>query len=72
MKPARTWNDVKHRPSVHDAFITDDDGVFDGSKNYWVYLKPGYICTESECGIIHEPTVKQVLYLLNHCVIKTV
>jgi len=69
MKLARTWNDVKRHPLVKDA---NKEWCSLEGISYWVYLKPEYICTEMECGIIHEPTVKRVLYLLNHCVIKTI
>lgn len=26
--------------------------------DYWIYLKKGYICPSTECGTIHEYTLK--------------
>jgi len=26
--------------------------------DYWIYLKEGYVCTGTECGTIHEYTIK--------------
>lgn len=37
-------------------------------KDYWVYLKDGYICIPMECGTIHEYTLKDVENMLKQVV----
>ena len=37
--------------------------------DYWIYLKKGYICKETECGTIHEYTLKDCEAMLR-CVVK--
>ena len=34
---------------------------FDHEDGHWLYLNPGWICPDMECGTIHEETVHEVI-----------
>ncbi len=36
--------------------------------SWWVYLKPGLICIEMDCGTIHEDTIARVCEMLREVV----
>ncbi len=65
MKKVRSWDQLKKHELVANAY--EEDCEYEGL-SYWVHLKSGYICTESECNIIHEKTRRDVVFLFNHCV----
>lgn len=67
-KKVRTKKDILNDPRV-DSIHQEYDGAFEGdTPNYWCYLKPGFISVSSECGTIHEQTIKAVCDELNFSV----
>jgi hypothetical protein len=44
--------------SVHTEYDGYGDGMMAHRKSYWVYLKPGLICSSMGCGSIHEKSVR--------------
>lgn len=32
--------------------------------DYWVYMKPGWYCARTDCGTVHEDTVKETIAAL--------
>ena len=45
------------------------DGGPDGfGPSYWIILRPGWMCTESECHTIHEDTLGDLKRMLNQVV----
>jgi len=63
-KHPRTIADVKADPrvsSIHQEY--------NGPRpSWWVYLKPGLICLEMDCGTIHEDTIADVCSMLREVV----
>ena len=52
----------KYSYAVESAHKEDDGcGV---KPYYWIYLKKEYICTEMECGTIHESTIQKCIWML--------
>jgi len=58
-KKVRTIADIQNDPRV-ESFESE------GHRDYWVYLKQGYVCTMMGCGTIHEPTISMIADLLNN------
>lgn len=54
---------LKRYANVIESIHKEDDGCWD-KPAYWIYLKKGYICTDMECGTIHEPTVAKCIMKL--------
>lgn len=46
--------------SVHREY---NDGV-----DYWIYLKDGFICSDTECGTIHEYNIKDCASALKNVI----
>lgn len=44
----------KHPDIVQSISLEGEDG-------YWLYLEPGWYCLRTDCGTIHEYTVKACL-----------
>ena len=68
MRSPKTLADLRSDPRI-ESIHREDDGCFQDSMGryqmaYWVYLKPGLICTAMECGTIHEPSIKRVAEML--------
>ena len=57
-KKARTKQDLIDDPRTYDVFS-------EGHRDWWVYLKAGYINVNSECGTIHEETIAECCAHLN-------
>ena len=60
--PPRNLAQLGADPRV-DSIHTERDGYGDTAAqmsrpSYWVYLKSGYICGETECGTIHAKSVR--------------
>lgn len=66
MKKARTVADIRNHPFVESTHTEDDGYREDGKPARWVYLKPGYISPDMECGTIHEGTVAECCDMLNN------
>lgn len=65
MSKARTLADIVAHPFVESTH-TEYDGCFGGDvQSRWVYLKPGYISPDNECGSIHERNVRDCCAYLN-------
>lgn len=65
-KTVRTKADIAAHPWVYEFFTEDDGGFGTDRPSYWAYMHAGFICEDSECGSIHEPTVKDVARCLNN------
>ncbi len=64
-KKTRTVADIRSHPYVESTHTEDDGYREDGRPARWVYLLPGYISPEMECGTIHEGTVSECCELLD-------
>ena len=68
-KKVYTMAQAKQDPRVSDMFA--EHGNIDSDKyDYWINLKEGYVCRATECGSIHEQTVKECLWYLNNDVVE--
>lgn len=63
---ARTLADIKRHPMVESTHTEFDGYREDDRAARWVYLKPGYLSPDMECGTIHEGTIKECCELLNN------
>ena len=50
---------IEKHPEKFDSWHTEDHN--ERGLDYWVYCKAPYFSPESECGTIHEDTVKETL-----------
>ncbi len=41
------------------------DGFGGRDWNWWCYLNTGWICRSSECGTIHEHTLREIAAIIN-------
>tara|TARA_B100000686_G_C16618943_1_gene878089 strand:- start:7 stop:306 length:300 start_codon:yes stop_codon:yes gene_type:complete len=48
----RTAKEIAQDPRVED--MHKEDG------SWWIYLKDGFVCSDMECGTIHEDTISEV------------
>lgn len=52
---------MQRRPDVF--YDVSYEGNGDGT---WLYMQPGWYCASSDCGTIHEYTIKDVLACAKH------
>ena len=62
---ARTLADIRNHPFVESTHTENDGFREDDRPARWVYLKPGYISEDMECGTIHEGTIAECCDMLN-------
>lgn len=65
-KTLQTAIDKRFSAIVEEGWSEQDEMFSDRGWSHWVYLKPGFYNAAVDVGlhIIHEPTVKEVLYQL--------
>lgn len=67
MKKVKTKSDLQNHPYVSSLHKENDDG---SNSSWWLYLKDGYKSVEMECGMIHEPTIKEICDVFNAGVVE--
>jgi hypothetical protein len=58
-KPMRTPASIRRHPLVRD--ISDERANGDG---FWIYLKNGWVCSNSECNAVSEDTLEEAVACL--------
>jgi len=65
IKKVYTLKEAKAHPIIDDIFFEVGNMEY-GKKDWWIYLKEGYICSGMECGTIHEQNLGDVLRRFNN------
>lgn len=47
-----------------DAIASVEIDNWDGWNGYWIYLRTGWKCEDTECHTIHEDTLKMLKYMI--------
>jgi hypothetical protein len=60
----RQQEQVLRHPAVESLHFEEQGDGPEYVRDVWIYLKPGFICRDMECGTIHEydwPSVKSMM-----------
>ncbi len=60
MRKPKTLAEISAHPSVKS--VSDERSIGSG---IWIFLKPGFICTESGAHAVHEDTVTETIACFN-------